>query len=129
MDEVRKHVLGAKGQEGKMTIESKKSLSIMIHFDEERLPMKLYARYMSCDVWPYIPPPFGCFSCQKYGHVAAICRDKQRCGTSARENEYGKCDGGSISPRRTGSGQVDATTLYLQEPPIITGYLRICGKI
>lgn len=46
MDEVRKHVLGAKVQEGKTTIESKKGLSIMIHFDEDRLPMKLYARYM-----------------------------------------------------------------------------------
>ncbi|XP_053479205.1 solute carrier organic anion transporter family member 3A1 isoform X2 [Ictalurus furcatus] len=66
----------------------------MIKFDKSRLPSKVYIGYMSYEARPYIPPPLRCFKCQKYGHVAAICKGKQRCGRCAGKHEYGKCGGG-----------------------------------
>ncbi|XP_037536589.1 cyclin-H [Nematolebias whitei] len=30
-------------------------------------------------IMPYIPPPLRCYKCQRYGHIAAVCKGKQRC--------------------------------------------------
>ena len=50
---------------------------------------------MSYQVREYIPPPLRCYKCQKYGHVAAVCRGKARCGKCGGEDhEYGKCKQG-----------------------------------
>lgn len=40
-------------------------------------------------------PPLRCFKCQRYGHVAAICKGKQRCSKCSGEHEYGKCEEGA----------------------------------
>ncbi len=71
------------------------SLSVTIKFDEHRLPCKVLTGYMSYEVRPYIPPPLRCFKCQKYGHVAAICKGKQRCGRCAGKHKYEKCQEGA----------------------------------
>lgn len=47
---------------------------------------------MSYDVKQYIPPPLRCFKCQKFGHVAAICKGTQKCGRCAGNHEYGKSE-------------------------------------
>ena len=36
-----------------------------------------------------------CFKCQKCGHVAAVCKGRQRCGKCSGEHEYGKCERGA----------------------------------
>lgn len=71
------------------------SLSVLITFDEERLPEKIFIGYMCYDVRPYVPPPLRCFKCQRFGHVAAVCKGKQRCGRCGGDHEYGKCDEGA----------------------------------
>lgn len=71
------------------------SLSVMINFDQEKLPEKVYIGFMCYDVRLYIPPPIRCFKCQRYGHVAAVCKGKQRCGKCSGEHEYGKCQEGT----------------------------------
>ena len=71
------------------------SLSVLLTFDEDRIPDKVFIGYMSYDVRLYVPPPLRCFKCQKYGHVAAVCKGKQRCGRCAGEHEYGKCERGA----------------------------------
>lgn len=53
------------------------SLSIMITFDEEKLPEKIFIGYMCYDVRLYVPPPLRCFTCQSFGHVAAVCRESK----------------------------------------------------
>lgn len=68
------------------------SLSIVITFEEDKLPERVFVGYMSYEVKMYIPPPLRCFKCQKYGHVAAVCKGKQRCSRCSGEHEYGKCD-------------------------------------
>lgn len=74
------------------------SLSVMITFDENKLPDRVYVGYLSYYVRPYVPPPIRCFKCQKFGHIAAACRGKQRCARCGGEHEYGKC-GQGIKPR------------------------------
>lgn len=43
-----------------------------------------------------ISPPLRCFKCQKYEHVATVCRGKQRCAKSGVDHEYGKCEEGVV---------------------------------
>ncbi|XP_067281993.1 uncharacterized protein [Pseudorasbora parva] len=71
------------------------SLSVMINFDQEKLPERVYIGFMCYDVRLYIPPPLRCFKCQRFGHVAAVCKGKQRCGKCGGEHEYGKCQEGT----------------------------------
>ncbi|KAL0153030.1 hypothetical protein M9458_051629, partial [Cirrhinus mrigala] len=59
----------------------------MINFDQEKLPEKVYIGFMCYDVRLYIPPPIRCFKCQRYGHVAAVCKGKQRCGKCSGEHD------------------------------------------
>lgn len=50
---------------------------------------------MSFQVRSYIPPPLRCFKCHRFGHVAAICRGKRRCGKcEGEDHEYGQCQEG-----------------------------------
>lgn len=80
------------------------SLSVMIHFDAEKFPEKVYLGYLSYVVRPYIPPPIRCFKCQKFGHVAAVCNGKQRCARCGGEHEYRKC-GHAVDPKCCNCGE------------------------
>jgi len=70
------------------------SLSILLTFDENRLPEKVLIGFMSYNVRVYIPPPLRCFKCQRYGHVAAVCKGKIRCSKCGEEHKYGECEEG-----------------------------------
>lgn len=99
-DEIKENVKGAKVLEVKRLKANRNgekfdSLSVMIKFEEPVLPNKIYIGYMSYEVRPFIPPPLRCYKCQKYGHIAAVCKGKQRCGRCAGEHEYGKCEEGA----------------------------------
>ncbi|XP_049328199.1 uncharacterized protein LOC125787671 [Astyanax mexicanus] len=74
------------------------SLSVMILFDGDILPDRVYLGYISFPVRAYIPPPIRCFNCQRYGHVAAACRGKKRCGVYGGDHEYGHCAEG-VKPK------------------------------
>lgn len=67
------------------------SLSIVLTFDEPLLPERVFIGFMSYEVRLYIPPPLRCFKCQRFGHVAAVCKGKQRCSKCSGEHEYGQC--------------------------------------
>lgn len=71
------------------------SMSVMLQFDQERMPDRVKLGYISYPVRPYVPPPLRCFKCQKYGHVSAVCRGKLRCARCGGNHEYGKCDEGA----------------------------------
>lgn len=74
------------------------SLSVMINFDENKMPEKVYLGCVRYAVRPYVPPPLRCYKCQKFGHVAAVCRGKQKCARCGGEHEYGKC-GQGVNPK------------------------------
>ncbi|XP_026094828.1 uncharacterized protein LOC113066913 [Carassius auratus] len=87
-------VVGAKRLQYVKNKERMDSLSVMLQFDEERMPERVKIGYVSYPVRPYVPPPLRCFKCQKYGHVNAVCRGKQRCARCGGDHEYGKCGEG-----------------------------------
>lgn len=70
------------------------SLSILITFEENTLPEKLHVGYMFYNVRLNITPALRCFKCQRFGHVAAACKEKPTCGMYSGEHEYRKCEKG-----------------------------------
>lgn len=71
------------------------SLSVLLTFDEVKLPEKVFIGFMCYDVKVYIPPPLRCFKCQRYGHVANVCKGKTRCSKCGGEHSYGECEVGA----------------------------------
>ncbi|XP_013856338.1 uncharacterized protein LOC106512216 [Austrofundulus limnaeus] len=78
---LQKHVNGEKIE----------SLSILLEFQGEVLPDKVKIGFMSFSVRPYVPPPLRCFKCQRYGHIAAVCKGKQRCAKCGGDHRYDEC--------------------------------------
>lgn len=72
------------------------SLSVELRFDGDVLPDKVKLGFISYTVRPFVPPPLRCFNCQKYGHVAAVCKSRKRCARCGGEHDYGKCEGAGI---------------------------------
>ncbi len=71
------------------------SLSVLIHFEDSNLPVKVKLGFISYVVREYIPPPLCCYNCQRIGHTAAVCKGKWRCAKCGEEHEYGKCQEGT----------------------------------
>ena len=68
------------------------SLSVMLTFEGEKLPDKVFVGFMSYAVKVYIPPPLRCYKCQHYGHIAAVCKGRKRCSKCEDDHDYDKCD-------------------------------------
>ncbi len=64
------------------------SLLVMINFYQKKLLEKVYIGFMCYDVRLYIPPPLRGFKCQRFGHIAAVCKGKQRCGKCGGERVW-----------------------------------------
>lgn len=67
----------------------------MLVLNEDRLPERVKIGYVRYIVRPYIPPPTRCFTCQRFGHIAAACKAKARCAKCGGEHEYGECAEGT----------------------------------
>ena len=69
--------------------------TLILTFNQCRLPSTIKAGWLSIKVKPYIPSPLRCYYCQMYGHLSQKCRNKlnempavcSNCG----KNEHGKC--------------------------------------
>ena len=48
--------------------------------------------YMSYPVREYERSPLRCFKCQRYGHVAAVCRRQQRCRWGSKDHDGKECN-------------------------------------
>ncbi len=68
------------------------SLSILLEFQDSVLPERVKIGYMSFAVRPYIPPPIRCYRCQRYGHIAAVCKGKQRCPKCGGDHRIENCE-------------------------------------
>lgn len=71
------------------------SLSVLLHFVDNNLPVKVKLGFISYVVREYVPPPLRCYKCQRIGHTAAVCKGKMRCAKCGGEHEYGKCQEGA----------------------------------
>jgi len=84
LDKIKRSGVGAKLNNLKRlskTVDGERvgSLSILIEFEGKELPKNIKLGYLNFQVKPYVPPLLRCFKCQRYGHIAAVCKGKQRC--------------------------------------------------
>lgn len=80
---------------GKITVRDgtrSDSEGILIFFDDEVLPSKVTLGYLSYRVREYIPRPVRCYNCQRFGHVAKICKGKKRCARCGGNHGYEECN-------------------------------------
>lgn len=57
----------------------KQTQSVILTFDGQILPSKVFAVYNSFSVTPYKFPTVQCFACCRFGHTQTKCRSKPRC--------------------------------------------------
>ncbi|GFX07757.1 hypothetical protein TNCV_4160261 [Trichonephila clavipes] len=48
-----------------------------------KLPSKIKAGYLNCEVRPYIPNPLRCFKCQRFGHSQTSYSGQHTCSRCA----------------------------------------------
>jgi len=103
MEELKRHLKGGEivmAQRLKTTREGvkKDSGTVLIEFEGDNMPKKVYLGYMSYPVRMYVPRPLRCFNCQRFGHIANNCREKKRCARCGGEHDYGEC-GTGVQPK------------------------------
>ena len=70
--------------------------TLILTFNQCRLPKYISAGWLSLKVKPYIPSPLRCYHCQKFGHLHQKCRDlinekPATCSNCGKES-HGKCN-------------------------------------
>ena len=88
-------------------------------FASRRIPEKVKIGYEYVQVRPYIQKPMRCFRCQKFGHTAVRCVDKDSdkftCGKCAQAHETVKCTGTTLKCANCGgphqSGNAECSSL------------------
>ena len=70
--------------------------TLILTFNQCRLPNFISAGWLSLKVKPYIPSPLRCYHCQMFGHLSQKCRDKinekpATCSNCGKES-HGSCN-------------------------------------
>ena len=65
--------------------------SVILTFMGSVLPGKVYLEYLALNVQLYVPWPFRCFKCPRFGHVRDKCRVEVRYPTCGGPHEVGDC--------------------------------------
>ena len=73
-------------------------MAVLVTFKQEvkSLPADVLLGYMVYPVKQYVRPPLRCYRCQRYGHVAAVCRGSRRCGKCGGDHEFAQCSVGQV---------------------------------
>lgn len=69
----------------------KPSQSVVLTFDGQVLPKRIFMCYNSLSVELYIYPTIQCYNCCKYGHTKVHCRSKPRCYKCGQEHTGESC--------------------------------------
>lgn len=114
IDEIKANIKGGKIKEAKRLTVFKEGVrretgSILLEFEGEYLPSKVYLGYIAYSVREYIPKPLRCFKCQRFGHTAAVCKGKVRCPRCGEDHEYDKC-GKKMQPKCCNCGGEHSVT-------------------
>ncbi|KAA5660444.1 hypothetical protein F3G64_34280, partial [Pseudomonas aeruginosa] len=80
----------------KITVNDNKTFidteSVVITFDGQVLPKRVYMCFTSLPVDLYIYPTVQCFNCRRFGHVRAQCRSKPRCFKCGQDHTGDSCN-------------------------------------
>ena len=68
-------------------------MAVLVTFKQEvkALPADVLLGYVLYPVREYVRPPLRCYRCQRFGHVAAVCRGSRRCGKCGGDHEFAQC--------------------------------------
>lgn len=69
----------------------KPTQSVVIHFDGQVLPKRIFICFNSLPVDLYIFPTIQCYNCCRYGHTKMQCRSKPRCYRCGQEHSGETC--------------------------------------
>ena len=67
------------------------SLSVLLVFTGAVLPPSVTLGFQRYQIRTYVPSPWQCFNCQRYGHNASDCRSKPRCLLCAGGHKTAEC--------------------------------------
>ena len=65
--------------------------SILIEFNTDNLPEFLKIGYQRFKVRTYVPHPWQCYNCQRFGHNASDCKSKSKCMFCANNHKSESC--------------------------------------
>lgn len=82
------------------------STTVVLTFQGENLPEKIFLGCLAFRVQPYRRPPLRCFKCQRYGHIAAVCRGTRRCGKCGEDHVFAECRVEMLKCGTCGGGHV-----------------------
>ncbi|XP_077539864.1 uncharacterized protein LOC144152467 [Haemaphysalis longicornis] len=74
----------------------KLSKSVRIVFATEIAPEHVFLGYTRYRVYPYVETPRQCTKCQRFGHVATMCRLPSRCARCSGSHESSACDADNL---------------------------------
>lgn len=72
--------------------------TVVAEFETKEVPKELFYGFVRFSVREYVPKPLRCFNCQKFRHIAKVCKGKRRCAQFSADREYGKC-GVGVRPK------------------------------
>lgn len=76
----------------KGSVEWKDTETIVVTFDGQVLPKRIFICYNSLPVELYIYPTIQCFNCCRFGHTKVQCRSKPRCFKCGQGHTADSCD-------------------------------------
>ncbi|CAL9687399.1 unnamed protein product [Knipowitschia caucasica] len=84
------------------------STAVLLTFKDESLPQKVSLGYLVYPVKPYVRPPLRCYKCQRFGHIAAVCRGSRRCGKCAGDHDRSECTSSEVKCCNCGGNHMAA---------------------
>ena len=78
-------------EEARRFKEGRRAVLVTFKPEIKVLPADVLLGYMVYPVREFVRPPLRCYKCQRYGHVAAVCRGSRRCGKCGGDHEFAQC--------------------------------------
>ena len=70
--------------------------TVLLQFDSTTLPRTVDIGYMRFNIKQYIPPSLRCYKCNRFGHILANCRSKERCSKCGGEHKFNNCEASTM---------------------------------
>ena len=72
--------------------EMQNSTTVLLHFTSSDLPDMVTIGYMTFKTSLYIHRPLRCYKCNRFGHVASKCKNKDRCSQCGGDHPRSSCN-------------------------------------
>jgi hypothetical protein len=84
-------ILSAKRLTRKKDGKMEKTLSVCLTFSGSVMPREVCLGYEVFPVRVFVPSVLRCYKCQRFGHIASVCKGGERCVRCGEEHAFEKC--------------------------------------